>query len=441
MHLVVMGLNHETAPIHLREKFRIPEARLAAALDDLSARPGVHECLLLATCNRTEVYACTRNRADDATLRQWFGEFFGLQSDEYNEHLYARAGHKAAEHLFRVSAGINSLVIGEAQILGQVKCAYAIASQTDCTGAVLNPLFQQALTVGKRARSETEIGHGAFSVSSVAVQLAKSIFADLQGRTVLIVGASKMGELTLTHLAATGVTSVWVTNRTYARAEELAAAFGGKPIAFEQLGTALATVDIVITATGADESIITGSMVAAAMRARRGRPIFCIDIAVPRNIAPDVSALDNVFVYNIDDLQSVVQADVANRQAEVVKIEAIIAEEVRQFTRWYKALDAIPVIAALQDRFERIRQAELTRLQNKLRHLSPEDLALIDLTTRSMINKLSHQPLVQIKEYAAQDDATARLETVCHLFGLCVDNDAPPEPTVLPEHAERDCGT
>lgn len=429
MHLVVIGLNHETAPIDLREKLRIPEAGLRAALGDLIARDGIRECLVLSTCNRTEIYACTPNRVGDDVVRGWLAAYCGVAPAALAGHLYSYAGHKAAEHLFRVATGIDSLVTGEAQILGQVRYAYRTASDAGCTGSVLNPLFQQAIAVGKRARTETAIGSGAFSVSSVAVQLAKSIFGELTGRTVLIVGASKMGELTITNLVGSGCASVLVTNRTFDRARELAARFGGKALEYAGLVNALGVADIVITATGATEPILTRKMVAAAMHARRGRPLFLVDIAVPRDIAADVDSLDNVFVYNIDDLQQVVQADLDARRAEIAAVEAIIAEEVAAFNRWFQSLEAIPVIAALRGRFDEIREAEMAKLQVKLRHLSPEDLAAINAAARSMINKICHTPMIRIKDYAGSEDSELKLETVCDIFGICPEDGEEPEET------------
>lgn len=427
MHLVVIGLNHETAPIDLREKLRIPEAGLRAALSDLIAQEGVRECLILSTCNRTEIYACTPTRAGDEVVCGWLAEYCGMAPEAIAGHLYSRAGHKAAEHLFRVAAGIDSLVTGEAQILGQVRYAYGAASDGGFTGSILNALFQQAIAVGKRARTETEIGSGAFSVSSVAVQLAKSIFGELTGRTVLIVGASKMGELTITNLVGSGCASVLVTNRTFDRAQELAGRFGGKALEFSELIPALGIADIVITATGASEPILTRKMVSAAMHARRGRPLFFVDIAVPRDIAADVDALDNVFVYNIDDLQSVVQADLDTRREEIADVEAIITEEVAAFIHWFQSLDAIPVITALRGRFDEIREAEMAKLETKLRHLAPEDLAAINAAARSMINKICHQPMIRIKDYAGSEDSDLKLETVCDIFGICPEDEDEPE--------------
>ena len=423
MHLVVIGLNHTTAPVETREKLSIGETRLPDALASLKSCGPVSECVILSTCNRTEAYACTTARADDAQIVNWFGGFCSVPVDEYAPHLCSWAGHKAAEHLFRVAAGIDSMVVGEAQILGQVKAAHTAAIRAGCTGPVLNSLFQHAISVGKRARSETAIGRGAFSVGSVAVQLAGSIFDELKGRTILILGAGKMAELAMTHLVSAGASAVLVANRTHEKAVTLAARLGGRAVSFDDLPSALKTADIVITSTGADKPIVTRPVVAAAMLSRRGRPMFLIDIAVPRDIEPAVGDIDNVFVYNIDDLQAVVQADMAGRRAEIEKVEAIVAHDVQRFAHRFRTFDTVPVITALRERFEDIRQTELVRLKRKLRGLSDAELEEIDAATRSIVNKICHHPMTRIKDYAASPDPPVKLEAVCELFGICPDDE------------------
>ncbi len=418
MHLTVIGLNHKTAPVEIREKLSISDAQLPQALSALVGRERILECLVLCTCNRTEVYACTASRADDESVVAWMGESCRVEPDEFRSHLYSHAGHKAAEHLFRVAAGLDSMVLGEAQILGQVKDAYEIARTRGSTGPVLNGLFQQAITVGKRARSETEIGRGAFSVGSVAVQIARSIFDELKGRSVLVVGAGEMAELAITHLVSSGASDVVVANRTFERAEDLARRFCGQAVAFDDLPKALQSADIVITSTGSREPIITRQMMSSVMHARRGRPVFLVDIAVPRDIEAGVALMDNVFVYDIDDLQGAVEIDAAARQAEAAKVESIIADEVESFIVRFRTLDAVPVITALREKLDSIRVQELDKLKGRLRHLSDEDVAAIDATTRSIVNKICHQPMIQMREYAGGGEP-AKLETICELFGIC----------------------
>ena len=415
MHLLLVGLNHKTAPVELREKLSISQAQLPDALAGLKALDGVSECLLLSTCNRTEVYAYTAGRSDDEAIRNWMSEFCNVPQADFSPHTYSVAGHKAAEHLFRVAAGIDSMVVGETQILGQVKDAYAAASELGTTGSVLNTLFQQAASVGKRARTETAISRGASSAGSAAVLLARSIFGELSGCAVLIVGAGKMADLTIEHLTSSGISHVLVANRTYAKAAELAERFHGEAVKFEEMPNALARADIAITSTGAKRPIISRDMMHQAMRARRGRPVFLIDIAVPRDIEADVSKLDDVFLYNIDDLQAVVESDKANRKAEIEKVETIIAEEVDEFSAWFRSLEAVPIIAALREKFEGIRQSELEKLCRKLPHLSAEDKEAIGAAMKSIVNKVSHDPMIRIKELTSD---TEKLRVICETFGL-----------------------
>lgn len=419
MHLVVIGLNHKTAPVEVRERISFDETSIPRALSELHSSCRVAECAILSTCNRSEVYACTTARADDEVIIKWIGSFCETEPDEFRAYLYSRAGHKAAEHLFRVSAGIDSMVLGEAQILGQVKDAYAAACAAGTTGTVLNALFQQAIAVGKRVRTETQIGRGAFSVGSVAVGLAQSIFGELSGRKVLVVGAGKMAELTLTHLLSSGVERPVVSNRTLERAKQLAERFCGEAVEFERLGSALEAVDIAITSTGSREPIITRQAVAAAMRARRGSPLFFIDTAVPRDVEPGVAELDNVFVYDIDDLQSAVDTSLRNRKAEVAKVEAIVAQETAAFAEKLRTLDAAPVITALREKFEDIRVQELEKLKARLGHLSEQDIEMISAATRSIVNKICHTPMIQMKESLAEGQTSAKLDLICELFGIC----------------------
>ena len=418
MHLVVIGLNHKTAPVELRERLSIGEAQLADALSGLKSHDPISECLVLSTCNRIEIYAYITTREDDDLIVDFLAKFCKTNQDGFRPHLYSYAGHKAVEHLFRVASGIDSMVLGEDQILGQVKSAYGASSKAGATGSVLNTLFQQAITIGKKARTDTNIGRGAFSVGSVAVQLARSIFDEPKGRTILIIGAGKMGKLTITHLTAWGASTVLVANRTHKKAVDLAAQCCGQAIKFDDLPSALQTADIVITSTGAKEPIITREMVSSAMRVRRGRPAFFIDIAVPRDIEPSVGDIDNVFVYNIDDLQAAVDTDTAGRQFEVAKVEAIVKQGVEEFMGWFRTLDAVPVITALRDKFEDIRQGEIEKLRAKLPDLPPEDIEAINAATRSIVNRICHQPMIRIKEYASDEDASEKLRTVCDIFGV-----------------------
>jgi glutamyl-tRNA reductase len=418
VHLVVIGLNHKTAPVQIREKLSISDARLPEVLHNLKANPKVAECVILSTCNRTEIYAYTASRAQDQEIISEIGRICDVEPGLFAQYLYLHAGHKAAEHLFRVASGIDSMVLGEAQILGQVKDAYAAASKAGSTGPVLNGLFQQAIAVGKKVRTETEISRGAFSVGSVAVQLATAIFGTLDGRRILVVGAGEMARLILAHLVSCNAKDILVANRSYEKALNLALGIGGRAIQFDEIPDVLKTADIVIASTGSPQPVITKDLVSKAVRARRGRPIFFIDIAVPRDVEESVERMDNVFLYNIDDLQKIVEADAANRQAEVTKAEHIIAKEVQAFNEWFRALDAVPIVTALRRKFESIRQSEVEKLRKKLSDLPSEYLEAIEAATRSIVNRISHDPMLRIKAYCTEENAEEKIRLVCDVFGI-----------------------
>ena len=418
MHLVVIGLNHKTAPVDVRERLSLPESGLPEALSRLKMCGCVSECCVISTCNRTELYAVTESRENDAVLIDYLSALTGVPRADFESHLYTRAGHKAVSHLFRVAAGLDSMMLGEPQILGQVKTAYCVAGDCACTGAILNALFQQALAVGKRARTETEIARGAFSVGHAAVALADSIFGDLSGKSILVIGAGKMSDLTARRLAGGGVASVTVVNRTFDKAREIAESLGGTAVEFDRISEAMVEADIVITSTGAQEPIMTRDEMVGIMRARRERPLFLIDIAVPRDIAPDVDALDNVFLYNIDDLEGLVRQGVEERQREVEKVEWIIEQETRKFTSWLRSLEAVPLIRLLREKFDAVRDGEWERYRGRLSHLSEKDREIIQAMLQSLVNKISHYPMIQIKEYAASANGYEKMDVVRELFDV-----------------------
>lgn len=421
MHLALVGVNHKTAPVELRERLSVSKERLPETLASLMATGAFSECLILSTCNRTEICSYTDRSDHYEAMTSFVSEFCDVPLPELMPHIYRFSGHKAAEHIFRVAAGIDSMVLGETQILGQIKDAYTIASQCRYTGPVLNNLFQQAATVGKRAHTETNVGRGTFSVGSAAVRLGQSIFEDLGNRSVLMVGAGKMARTTLMHMVSAGANRVVVANRTYEKAAELAAEVGGSPVGLEDIPTVLQTADVVITSTGMPGVVISREMVESVARKRRGLPMFLIDIAVPRDVEASVGDLEDVFLYNIDDLQAVVAADNAERSSEVESVEAIIGEELAHFMRWFRTLDAVPVITALRGKLETIRQAEVDTLSRKLSHLSPEDIEAINVVTRSIVNRICHQPMLRIKDYALTG-SSEKLDVVCEAFGLCLDD-------------------
>ncbi|MEN6519540.1 MAG: glutamyl-tRNA reductase [Armatimonadota bacterium] len=418
MYLVVIGLNHKTAPVAVRESLAVSDEDLPKALESLRACPSIAECCILSTCNRTEVYAVTNQRDDEETILDFMGSCNGNPRVGIEQHIYRHRGHKAVEHLFSVASGIDSMMVGENQIIGQVKNAFCAACDCDSTKTVLNTLFQQALSVGKRARTETDISKGAFSVGYAAVELARLVFGELSGRTVLIIGAGKMGELTAKHMQAAGATSVIVANRTLSKAEKLAAALNGRAVPFESLPDAMTQTNIVISSTGATEPVVSREEMAKIMRGRRERPIFMIDIAVPRDIEPSVSELDNVYLYDMDDLQSIVQESVDERQKETEKVKEIVAEETRKFSAWMKTLEAVPLIKSLREKLDELKETEWQRSSAKLSHLSDKDKETVRMMMQSLVNKITHNPLVKIKEYSSCADSCEKLDIARELFGI-----------------------
>ncbi|MGQ9581059.1 MAG: glutamyl-tRNA reductase, partial [Armatimonadota bacterium] len=356
MHVIVVGLNHKTAPVETREQFSIDESKLPEAITSLRSTTQIPECVILCTCNRTEVYISSSSPGAGNEVTVWLGSYCGL-SDELHKSFYLLQDQDAVHHLFSVASGLDSMVVGEDQILGQVKDAYVIARETGSTGPVLNRLFHRAISVGKRVRTETAISRGAFSVGSSAIRLAESIFEDLRGCSVLVLGAGEMAEQVMAHLVRAGAGSVAVVNRSEQRATDLARGFGASTYDFDRLEEALTLADIVITSTSAREYIVTRDMLGCVLGARRGKPIFVIDIAVPRNVDPSAADIDGVFLYNIDDLRAVVERDKIARKKEIERAQGIVEQETCQFVGEMRILDAVPLITAIRDKFETIRQA------------------------------------------------------------------------------------
>ncbi len=403
MHLVVVGMSHHNAPVAIREQVSCPDYALPGALTAAVACPGVREAVLLSTCNRLEMYAVVE--AGDAnaaffTLRRHLARFHDVAETVLAPYLYCRAETEAVTHLLRVAGGLDSLVLGEAQILGQVRGALRQAQASGTVGSGLTTLFQQAIAGARRVQTETGLGRGAFSIGHAAVDLAGRIFSDLSHASVLILGAGKMSELTARHLVASGVRFVMVANRTFAKADELAARLGGKAIQYEAFPDALATADIVIASTAAPHPIVTRELLSPILRRRRGKPLFFIDIAVPRDVASDVDDLDNVFVYNIDDLQTVVSEEAGARAGEAVRAESLLAEETTKFMAWYRAREAAPVIEQFRARLERIRQDDLAILRAKLGPLADREWQAIEMATKAMMNKVAREPILRLKQAA-----------------------------------------
>jgi glutamyl-tRNA reductase len=425
MHLLLVGISHRTAPIELRERVDFHARGLEHALRTLAARSQQGgELAVLSTCNRAELYvACDDVEMARAELVSFVESFHGVDAAALEPHVYHVVDIEAARHLFRVAAGLDSLVVGEPQILGQVKEAHGAARDAATAGPLLNRLFHSSFAVGKRVRSETGLGAGAVSVSFAAVALAKKIFGNLDGRAVVVIGAGEMGKLTAQHMKSQGVRNVTIVSRTMANAARTADAIGGATAApWDDMDAALVASDIVITATGAASPVLTKARIEAAMRQRRSRPLFIIDIAVPRDVEAAAGEIEQVFLYNIDDLQAAVRENMARRTSEVTRAEAIVDEELDKFGSWMRARGVIPTVVALRQSFEAIRRAELDRLDFKLSALPQEARdearARVDEITHLIVEKLLLTPTEQLKSLGDQETAAIYAEAIARLFGL-----------------------
>ncbi|HEY6305096.1 MAG TPA: glutamyl-tRNA reductase [Candidatus Angelobacter sp.] len=415
MNFQLIGVNHISAPLEVRERLAVSEAQLPDAVRSLVQQPGVDEGMVLSTCNRVEMLTSTRQGAD---LRGFLRSYFGLEAEALRSHVYEFEQRAAVRHVFRVASSLDSMVVGEPQILGQVKEAYTVARSLGAINSALEALLSRAFAVAKRVRTETAIGSSSVSVASVAVELAGKIFGSLADKTVYLVGAGKMAELAARHLLARGAGRILVSNRTYERALELAEAFGGRAAPFEQLYHIAEQADIILTSTGASEPLFRTEQAEALRSRRRSRPLFFIDIAVPRNIAPEVNRLDGVFVYDIDDLQSMAANNSAERQKEAERAEKIIELEVERFASRMKSLEVVPTILSLQEYCETIRQAEIDRIRGRLGPISSEQESAIEAMTRAIINKLLHTPITTLKSSAAEPEAATIHEMIRRIFNL-----------------------
>ena len=417
MQVILLGVSHRTAPVELRERLDFSSRDLGAAIEALALRPSAAETVVLSTCNRSEIYVVS---GDPARAREevtgFLSEYHRLPESVFTPHLFSHDSEAAVRHLFRVAAGLDSIVVGEPQILGQVKDAFQAAAEHHRAGPVLSKLFHWSFLVGKRVRTETGLGEGAVSVSFAAVALARKIFGQLNGRRVLVVGAGEISTLTAQHLRANGVGEILVTSRTQAHAEALAASVNGRSVPWDDLAQGVAASDIVVTATGSQRPIITRAQVEAG-RHRRD-PLFIIDIAVPRDVEASVGDIEQVFLYNVDDLQTLVQENLSRRSSEVDRAEAIVAEEVAKFGAWQRSRSAVPTIVALRERFDRIRRSELNRLDGKLSGLTPEARARVDEVTRLIVEKLLLEPTEQLKGLPDEETQVAYTEAISRLFRL-----------------------
>ncbi len=418
MQLIVLGLNHKTAPVAIRECFAFSQDQILSALVQLTGGQEIHEAVILATCNRTEIYAVAET-ADTACacLYDFFARMTGtVRAAE--EHCYCLIEEDAIRHLYRVAASLDSLVVGEGQILSQVKKAYRDAKEAGCTGILLNQLFHSAITVGKRVRNETQIAHSAVSVSYAAVALAKKLFGQLQGKNVMLLGAGNMSELTAKHLVANGVNSVFVANRHYGNAVRLAEKFKGQAVPYDEFLHWAVLADIIITSTGAPHFIVHKQEVEQLMARREGRPIVFIDIAVPRDVDPRVGETAGAMVYNIDDLEQVVDTNIKERAQEAVKAQAIIEEEIAAFKEKMRYLSCRPIITSLMEKAELMRQRELKKAYTKMPDLNTEERRWIERMSKRIVRKVLRDPVLKIQEYAGTESERNYTEAVRKLFKL-----------------------
>jgi glutamyl-tRNA reductase len=420
MHIVVVGLSHKTAPVEIREKLAIPESRLGEALTRLCSYSGVKEGMLLSTCNRVEVYAVVEELEPGYSRIQEFlaDAHLALSSEQLTPHLYWQTGDRAILHLFRVASSLDSMVIGESQILGQLKDAFEMALTHKTTGLILNKVVKKAISVAKRVRTDTKIAEMAVSVSYAAVELAKKIFADLSDKTVLLVGAGEMAKLAARHFIANGVRHVRVTTRTPQHAVELADRFNGTAVPFEQFREDMASADIVLVSTGASHYLIGSDDVQRAVKQRMNRPMFLIDISVPRNIDPAVRHVDNAFLFDIDDLKSRVEQNRDERLQEAEKAEHMVVDEVSVVRQWLQSLEVTPTIVALKTRVDDIRRAEVEKVMGRLGHLSPQERALVESMASSIVNKLIHNTMVTLKSEVTSTEGAAFVEAARKFFNL-----------------------
>ena len=420
MHIVTAGLNHKTAPIEIREGLAISNGDLSQALLSLKNLSAVEETMLLSTCNRVELYGAAKDiDAAIQELRQFFIQRNPtIAPEQLTQHLYFLSDDDAVRHLFRVASSLDSMVMGEPQILGQFKDAMEAAVSQGCTGVVLNKVLKKAISVAKRVRTDTPIGEQAVSVSYAAVELAKKFFQNLADHSVMLVGAGEMGKLAGKHLVNNGVTQVMVTTRNYQRAIELAKQFKGTPVAFETFKQEMCRADIVICSTGAPHHVITTQDMTDIIQARQNKPLCIIDIAVPRDVEDNVRDIDNVYLFNIDDLQQIVTVNLEERQKAAMTAEAIVQEEVVTMMGWMKTLETIPTIVALKKRGDEIRQGEVEKVLARLPGLSGPEREIVKGLASSIVNKLLHRPLVTLKEEAANANGTMYVDATRRLFSL-----------------------
>ncbi|QGG48721.1 glutamyl-tRNA reductase [Heliorestis convoluta] len=421
MFILVVGLNHKSATVEIREKLSFSENEICDASIQLREEKSIEGCCILSTCNRTEIYAaCTDLERGLASVKKFLLDRGELSSEEFSRYFYVHTLYDAIRHLFRVASGLDSMVLGETQILGQVRTAYQRACSEKVSNGIINTWFQQAITVGKRVRTETGIDQLPVSTSYTAVELARQVFGDLSGCNAMVLGAGKMSELTLKHLVAQGVQKILIANRSIEKAEELASRCDGEAIPFSQVYERMSEADIVISCTAATHYVIRRSFVEEVMDRRAQKPMFLIDIAVPRDIDPEVAQVSGVHLYDIDDLQNVIDQNLEARRKAAIEAENIINKEIHQFLRWLNSLFVIPTIIALKSKGNEIKEKELNRALSKLKNLSEKEKKVVSSLASSIVNQLIHDPITQIRQYAAMPEGHLYSEILQNLFCLDV---------------------
>jgi glutamyl-tRNA reductase len=425
MNLIIVGLNHKTSPVEIREKLSFPAATLGEPLKKITNHYGLNEAVILSTCNRVEVLGITNDMEKGVwQVKRFLSDFHAIPLEQLDEHLYVHLGEDAVKHLFRVGAGLDSMVVGEPQILGQVKDSYGYAVQHNTAGVIVNKLYHKAFQVAKRIRTETKIGESAVSISFAAVELARKIFGELTGKTAMLLGAGEMAELAARHLQTNGIREILVANRTYEKAVEMVKCFNGTAIMFREFPHFLKNVDIVIASTGATSFIIKPDQIHEVMRERKNKPMFFIDISVPRNVDPLVNNIDNCYVYDVDDLQGVVVANLQERNKEAEAAEKIVIEEIEKFYRWIKSLDVVPTIIALRQSCDSIRKAELAKALPLLGDLTDKERKALESMTSAIVNKIIHHPVTHLKKESNKVEGDLYIDTIRKLFDLSIDEEA-----------------
>jgi glutamyl-tRNA reductase len=425
MHVALIGCNHRTAPVAIRERVSFSAEQALSAADELRSRGILEEAVVLSTCNRSEMYGVSAGGSETVSaMEKFFISFHGLSSVDLNSSLYRWTGNDAIRHLFRVAAGLDSMLLGEAEILGQLRNAYGRALEHGATGPVLNKAFQGALEVGKRVRAETEVGARPMSVALAGVRLAEQVFGDLRGHAALIVGAGAVAEQVVEHLRNRGIGSLRVTNRSLDHAQELAQRFGGEPLAWESLGHTLNQPDIVVSSVSASAPVLTRDLLERAISGRHGRPMFVIDLGVPRNVAPEAASLYNLYLYSVDDLGEIVDQNRKAREAEIPRAEAIVEEQIRKFESWRVALESSSIADDLRARFHLEREALLREKLATMSGVSPEERARIAEFTQELIDRVLQDPTNRLRQSGGMRGRLGAVEAVRHLFGL--DESAPP---------------